>query len=100
MQSPQSSHKKIQIEWVENTEVGFERGECVTIRTLCYILSFLLQEIRLEPVEEEVLESKSVGFKSFFFFSFVLLRLAIPCLFAVMWWGPLRGCHRNSSVKT
>lgn len=73
MQSPQSSHKKIQIEWVENTEVGFERGEYVTIRTLCYILSFLLQEIRLEPVEEEVLESKSVGFKSFFFFLFFCL---------------------------
>ncbi len=47
-----------------NSEVcAVELAECVTIKA-SYHRAFVLQEIRLEPVEEEVLESKSVSFKS------------------------------------
>ena len=46
-----------------------------------------LQEIRLEPVEEEVLESKSVRSLTFFYFSAVFLAVNTLCHSVLAWWS-------------
>lgn len=52
----------------EKSEVcAVEPAECVTVRVSSYIAALILQEIRLEPVEEEVLGSKSVSLNRLFY---------------------------------